>query len=214
MSLFAGASFGASLGGFQAPEHGAVARHHVAARQNGNSTDSTIEMFIDSNYPSDEGASYAVSVVNACIDMTVLALQCTAGPPDLGDKVCGSNAPVLTVTHAPEMYSFMTVTEARANGADVTMTLRESCAVARPTAATCSANFDVTAAGTQTSSSAVTAITGSAFSDKIYQVRITGGAEKLASPTGTCENAAPTLSVRNIAWCLAGALGIAGFLAV
>ncbi|RYP22851.1 hypothetical protein DL765_001447 [Monosporascus sp. GIB2] len=212
MSLFAGASFGASLAGFQVPEHGAVARHHVAARQNGNSMDNTIEMFIDTSW-SDEGASYAVSVVNACPDRTTLVLQCTAGPPELGEA-CGSNGPVRTVTHAPETYSFMEVIKGWANGVDVTMTVRESCAVARPTAATCSENFDVVEGGTQTVSSGVTTITGSAFSEKIHQVQVTGGAEKLASPTGTCENAALTLSVRNIAWCLAGALGIAGFLTI
>ncbi|RYP52266.1 hypothetical protein DL768_002585 [Monosporascus sp. mg162] len=213
MSLFAGSSFAASLAGFQAPEHGAVARHYVAARQDGNSSDNTIDMFIDSQYSGEDSASYAASVVNACPDMTVLALQCTAGPSYLEDGACGSNAEVFTVTHAPDMYSISIITETRTMGVDVTATAHESCAIAA-TAATCSADAYAEAEGTRTGSSAVTTITGSAFTDRIYPVTITGGAEMLASPTGTCENTAPALSVRNIAWCLAGAVGIAGFLAV
>ncbi|RYP62849.1 hypothetical protein DL769_007143 [Monosporascus sp. CRB-8-3] len=214
MSLFAGSSFGASLAGFRAPEHAAVARHYVAARQNGNSSDDTINMFIDSEYTGEEGARYAASVVNACPDMTVLALQCTAGPSYLVDGACGSDAAVFTVTHAPDMFSVSIVTATQTMGVDVTMTADESCAIAATTAATCSADIVIEAEGTKTDTSAVTTITGSAYTDKLYPVTITGGAEKLASPTGTCENAAPALSVRNIAWCLAGAVGIAGFLAV
>ncbi|RYP00352.1 hypothetical protein DL764_006552 [Monosporascus ibericus] len=203
--------FAASLAGFQATEHGAVARHYVAARQNSNSLNGAIDMFIDSDY---SGVSYAALVVDVCPGMTVLALQCTAGPSYVEDEACGSNTAVFTVTHAPDLYSVKVVTETRTMGVDVTVTLQESCAITATTGATCSADINAEAAGTRTGSSAVTTITGSAYTDKIYPVMITGGAEKLSAITGTCENAAPALSVRNIAWCLAGAIGIAGFLAV
>ncbi|RYP76886.1 hypothetical protein DL771_001439 [Monosporascus sp. 5C6A] len=210
MSLFPGSSFAASLAGFQAPEHGAVAGHSVAARQNSNSSDATINMFIDSGYSGEDRAGYAASVVDACPDMTLLALQCTAGP----SYACGPNAAVLTVTHAPDMYSASVVTAGRRGSVAVTMTAHESCAIATTTAATCSVDVVIEVDGQRTSSSAVATTTGSAYTDNVYPVMITGGAEKLASPTGTCVNAAPALSVRNIAWCLAGAVGIAGFLAV
>ncbi|RYP60602.1 hypothetical protein DL770_009956 [Monosporascus sp. CRB-9-2] len=213
MSLFAGTSFAASLAGFQAPEHGAVARHYVAARQNGNSSNGAIDMFIDSEYSGEDRVNYAASVIDVCPGMTVLALQCTAGPSYLGDEACGSNAAVFTVTHAPDLYSVSLITETQTMGVDVTMTVHESCAITA-TAATCSADFNVEAEGTRTSSSVVTTVTGSTYTDNIYPVMITGGAEKLSTYTDTCENAAPVLSVRNIAWCLAGAVGFAGFLAV
>ncbi|RYP41637.1 hypothetical protein DL767_000842 [Monosporascus sp. MG133] len=214
MGLFAGSSFAASLAGFQAPERGAVARHYVAARQNGNSSDGAVSMFIDSEYSGEDRPSFAASVVDVCVGMTVLALQCTAGPSHLGDEACGSNAAAFTITHAPDLYSVSVITETRTSGVDVTVTAHESCAIATTTAATCNVDFNVEAQGTRTGSSAVTTITGSAYLDKIYPVMITGGVEKLSTITGTCENAAPALSVRNIAWCLAGAVGIAGFLAV
>ncbi|RYP60245.1 hypothetical protein DL770_010032 [Monosporascus sp. CRB-9-2] len=211
MSLFAGSSFNASLAGFQAPEYGPVARHYVAVRQNGDSSDDTIDMFID-NYYSEYEVSYAASVINACRDMTTLALQCTAGPSFIDDLGCGSNAPVYTVTHASDLYSALIVTEIVTEATDVTMTLHDSCAIAAM-AATCSADADVEIEGSRTSTSIVATFTGSAYTDRIYPVEITGGAEKLTSPTATC-GAVPAFSVRNIAWGLAGAVGIAGFLVV
>lgn len=51
----------------------------------------TVNMFINDVYDGD--ASYAASIVSACSDQTVYALQCTSAAEAASDT-CGPNAPV------------------------------------------------------------------------------------------------------------------------
>lgn len=65
----------------------------LEARQNstiGNST-VTVNMFIDSENSDYE---YAASIITACVDQTVYALQCTSAPDTVGAATCGPNAAV------------------------------------------------------------------------------------------------------------------------
>jgi len=61
------------------------------ARDNSTTTNNTVNMFIDAQ-GSDYG--YAASVITACVDQTVYALQCTSGPVGVGSQTCGPNGVV------------------------------------------------------------------------------------------------------------------------
>jgi hypothetical protein len=73
--------------------------HILDARQNStisNTTttaNATVNMFIDSE---DSSYEYAASIVTACVDQTVYALQCTAAAEfdPVGSNTCGPNAVV------------------------------------------------------------------------------------------------------------------------
>jgi hypothetical protein len=55
-----------------------------------NDSGSTANLFIDAHSPDME---YAASIVEACSEQTVYAIQCTKGP-SVGEATCGPNAPV------------------------------------------------------------------------------------------------------------------------
>lgn len=62
----------------------------IHARNTSTETD-TVNLFIDSV---NEDYEYAASIVTACVDQTVYALQCTSAPLGEGTAACGVNAPV------------------------------------------------------------------------------------------------------------------------
>lgn len=73
-------------------------------RQNGSAPESTVNMFVDSV---GEDWKWAASIVEACADQTVMALQCTAGGGGVqagfvGSTTCGPNAQVCS--HVPLMF--------------------------------------------------------------------------------------------------------------
>jgi hypothetical protein len=78
------------LGGWLAPRDVAdySAKMETLEKRADSQTD-IVNLFVDVQ---DEGYELAASVVAACKDHTVYAIQCTAGSSD--PDVCGSNAPV------------------------------------------------------------------------------------------------------------------------
>ncbi|KAI9056225.1 hypothetical protein LZ554_001153 [Drepanopeziza brunnea f. sp. 'monogermtubi'] len=179
------------------------------------SSDPTVNLFIDSTDPDFE---YAASVISACRDETVYALQCTAGPSDVGDLTCGPNAVIATLTNGVSTYGFSSEATTRTQGVEVKVTVIESCALAATTAATCTATIKGEAAGTKTSTSTTTILSGSDYMR--FDVAITGGAEKTAAATGACKSsaAAGNLSLNSnsmmMLWALAGFAGAASILSM
>lgn len=64
----------------------------LAAAQNSSSADPTVNLFINDAYGGQ--LDFAASIVTACADQTVYALQCTSGPASIDSDVCGSNGVV------------------------------------------------------------------------------------------------------------------------
>ncbi|KAJ9136647.1 hypothetical protein NKR23_g9683 [Pleurostoma richardsiae] len=156
---------------------------------------STVNLFINDDMDGDAG--YVASVVSACADETVYAIQCTSGP--VGPATCGPDAPILTLTEGPAIYEASIVTKSSANGVDATVSVWESCKLDGTTAATCSASVSVKANGQQTATATQTVLSGTDYHR--FQVAITAGAEKTASATGSCGagdsgSAAPGRNVR------------------
>lgn len=93
------------------------------------------------------------------------------------------------------------------SGIAVTITGQETCALAGTTAATCTATAKVTASTSSTSTTSTETLSGTDYYR--FNVAITGGAEKTASPAATCSStkasAATSFSSKKVAiWALAG----------
>ncbi|KAE9369692.1 hypothetical protein N431DRAFT_413964 [Stipitochalara longipes BDJ] len=182
--------------------------HILDARDNSTTANATVNMFIDS-----EGSDYeyAASIVTACVDQTVYALQCTAGPSNVGSETCGPNAVIATVTSAASFYSISSAVTTETLGYDVTGTVQETCSLAGTTAAACTGTLKATAESSTVSTSTVETLSGSDYYR--FNVEITGGSEKTANPTATCraKGAATSLNTKKMAmWALAGVIGVAG----
>ncbi len=65
----------------------------LAARNTSTTANNTINLFFDGASPL---LQYAVSVVSACADTTVYAVQCTAAPASIQVEACGPDGPVST----------------------------------------------------------------------------------------------------------------------
>lgn len=73
--------------------------HVLDARQNSTTASATVNMFIDAQSNDFE---YAASIITACVDQTVYALQCTSAPVGVDPSACGPNAGVsFTLLHMP-----------------------------------------------------------------------------------------------------------------
>jgi hypothetical protein len=81
----------------RAVEYGASSYPVLHPRQNTTqpTANDTVNIFIDST---NEDWEYAASIIEACSDQTVLALQCTSGGDFVGTETCGPNA---AVRHIP-----------------------------------------------------------------------------------------------------------------
>ncbi|KAK6088527.1 hypothetical protein SCUP234_00407 [Seiridium cupressi] len=180
-----------------------------------NSTYPTVNLFIDDNGSS--AWKYVASVVTACADQTVYALQCTAGPTstyiagNYFTKVCDSTK----VVKGPSHYIQSLSTELAVGGTEVTLVATDNCALSGTTAAVCTTAATASAGRTTTSSTTASTYSGTSFGR--HDVTITAGAEKTANPTGTCApssaSAASGLNAKELAvWALAGVIGAVGFL--
>ncbi|KAI1323261.1 hypothetical protein F5Y16DRAFT_403568 [Xylariaceae sp. FL0255] len=137
---------------------------------------------------------FAGSIVSACSDATVYALQCTEGPDDVGSATCGSNAEVLTVTANDSLLKFSTAVSSNVDGTAIKGTEAWSCAVTTSAStAVCSVSLSASADGQSTKTASVLTITGSEYATNV--VDITAGATKTASPSGKC-NSAGALNAR------------------
>ncbi|OIW23848.1 hypothetical protein CONLIGDRAFT_637090 [Coniochaeta ligniaria NRRL 30616] len=211
MSFNAIAAVGAGTDLFQAiqldaPLAGRSNIRTLVARND--SSGSTVNLFIDALSPD---MQYAASIVEACVERTVYAIHCTKGPSSIGSATCNPNAPIATLTEGPSTYAFSSAISTRTAGNDLQGTLQEGCVLAGTTAANCSATVAATLGGTSTVTSTTTAVSGTDYYR--FDVAITGGAEKTASPTACKSSGAAGLSAKAVAvWGLIGAIGVAGFL--
>lgn len=214
---------------------------HVTARGPGrflsarnDSSIPTVNMFMDGESPS---MKWAASIVDACIDQTTYALQCTSGPSSLSfSGVCGANIEVsslppplvhispfvsvhitphpiqpVTVTAGPSTYRVSSAVATTALGSTVSATLQETCALAGTTQAICTVTLGGSLNKDTTSRSATTTYSGSRVWR--YDVAITAGAEKLASPAACtskpASNSNSGASVKGVTvWGLVGAVGV------
>ncbi|KAI8624869.1 hypothetical protein F5Y19DRAFT_280347 [Xylariaceae sp. FL1651] len=209
MALEIGAANALNLGGSEwfvprvVDDYGAK----LEARQTSNGD--TVNLFIDAL---DSDYEYDVSVVAACATQTVYAIQCTAG--SAGSATCGPNAPTVTATENASQYKVSSTVATSTLGYKVVVGIQEECNLDGTTAATCTATASLSANGQQTKTSYTSIITGADYTDKRFDVTVTGGAEKLANPTGKC-SAASGLNTRVMAlWSLLGAVGAIGVLAL
>ncbi|KAI1420826.1 hypothetical protein F5Y12DRAFT_787948 [Xylaria sp. FL1777] len=187
---------------------GGNAGHVEMLESRATSGNNTVNIFIDSEDP--ENFEYAVSVVAACASETVYEIRCTAGPDA---QACGANAPVGTVTENASEYKLKSVASTKTAGIEVVATAIESCNLAGTTAATCTATLEASAQGQKTSTAGTITYTNAATLR--FDVSVTGGAEKLANPTGTCSSDAAGLSSRAVAfWGFLGAIGAIGVIAL
>ncbi|KAH8803346.1 hypothetical protein F5884DRAFT_903908 [Xylogone sp. PMI_703] len=190
---------------FQATAMVALTALTLAAAQN-----ATVNLFIIDNF--DGNAGYQASIVSACGDATVYAVQCTSGPASASPSTCGPAAPTLTLTEGPSVYIASSVSLIESNGETVTATIAESCALKGTTAANCKAAVTLSAQGQETSSTTALTISGTNYHR--FDVPITAGAAKTATATGKCTSGAMhTADSRGVlAMAVAGALGLAGVL--
>ncbi|PBP28229.1 hypothetical protein BUE80_DR000823 [Diplocarpon rosae] len=163
--------------------HAALALPALQRRQNESSSaaSASVDLFIDST---DANWEYAASIIEACADQTVYALQCTAGGSLVGAQTCGPNAVTATVTAGTSTYRFSSDVTTTTLGVGVTATAEESCVLDGTTAATCTATVRGTADGTKTTTTTTTTLSGTAYYR--FDVAITGGAEKTVTATATC----------------------------
>ncbi|KAI3326947.1 hypothetical protein HD806DRAFT_531542 [Xylariaceae sp. AK1471] len=172
-----------------------------------NSGSDTVNLFLDVQ---DDDYEFAASVVAACKEHTVYALQCTEGSSN--PSTCGPDSPKVTFTENASEYRISSATKTRTAGVDVTVTLIETCKLGGTTAATCTVTYGGEAKGQKTF-----VTSESTFTDVAswrVDVAITAGNEKLANPTGKC-SAASEINTRAVAlWGLVGAIGAIGVLAL
>jgi len=119
------------------------------------------------------------------------------------------------MTVGPSNYAISTAIATSTLGKDVTGNLGETCKLAGTTAATCTATGGVTVGPISTTVSAVETLSGLRYNR--FDVMITAGAEKISNPTACAKptGGAGSLNPRNMAvWALAGAIGVANFLAL
>jgi hypothetical protein len=99
LDIVAGTSpaFGAVGGWLSAP--GLISprfdeRSRLQARDNSTASNSTVNLFLGSGGAEFRDWDYAASIITACVDQTVYAIQCTSAPQSVGSATCGPNAPV------------------------------------------------------------------------------------------------------------------------
>ncbi|KAK1828714.1 hypothetical protein QBC39DRAFT_264588 [Podospora conica] len=204
----------ASLAGAAEPEflnafhHAApvAVRGLVAPRQSNDSTVPIVNMFVDGVSSENE---YAASIIDVCAGATTFALRCTAGPVSLNAGSCADDAEEIILTANPTLYRVSTATVVRTMGQDVSATIQETCRIAGTTEAACTATVGGNVGKTSTSSSSTTTYRGTDV--YMFDVAITGGAEKTANPTAC---AAPAGSgaqgLRAGVWGVLGAAGLVG----
>ncbi|KAK4164364.1 hypothetical protein QBC43DRAFT_50025 [Cladorrhinum sp. PSN259] len=171
----------------------------------------TINMFIDGD-TSLGSFKYAGSIIDACVDRTTYALRCTSGPSFVGANTCGPNAQIVTVTSGADFYRISTATSTKTAGHNVVGTLQETCNLQGTTRAVCSGTIGGSVDKTTTSVSTTVTYTGASY--RRYDVAITAGAEKTASPSAECKAAGSSgASTKGVAvWGLVGAFAFALFL--
>ncbi|KAI0968834.1 hypothetical protein F4678DRAFT_187691 [Xylaria arbuscula] len=166
----------------------------------------TVNIFIDS--PDAEDYEYAASVVAACATQTVYEVRCTAGAAG----VCGSNAAVATITENASEYKVSSAVTTKTGGVEVKATVIEVCNLDGTKAATCTPTVAGSAQGQTYKTSATVTYTNAA--SLYFDVKVTGGNEKLANPTGKCSSASG-VNTRAVAfWGFLGAVGAVGVLAL
>ncbi|KAL2131060.1 hypothetical protein VTI74DRAFT_5599 [Chaetomium olivicolor] len=183
----------------------------VVARNDSESSVPTVNMFIDGKSRS---MKYAASIIDACAAQTTYALRCTSGPVYLGSSVCGANAPVITVTAGPATYRVSSATATRTASHDVSATLQETCELRGTTEAVCTATVGGSVDKTTTSASVTSTLSGTDYYR--FDVAITGGAEKTASPTAECKpppgsNSGASLKAAGV-WGLVGSVVVSALL--
>lgn len=122
---------------------------------------------------------------------------------------------VVTLTAGPSNYEWSSAITTSTLGAAVTGTFQETCNLAGTTAATCTGTLKATVPGTSTSTTVTLVLQTPSYYR--YDVEITAGAEKTASPSGTCakKSAAVGLNTKTMAlWAMAGFAGIASMIAL
>lgn len=87
LNLGGGWYFGPSLG--RRVDHGPYPV--INARNISTSHNNTVNMFIDAI---DGRLGYGASIITACVDQTVYAIQCTSAPMDIPSLTCDQNGPV------------------------------------------------------------------------------------------------------------------------
>ncbi|KIM96187.1 hypothetical protein OIDMADRAFT_183587 [Oidiodendron maius Zn] len=199
---------------FQASAAVAMAAFTLAAAQNSSSAGATpsVNLFINDDLNGD--AAYAASIVTAFTDATVYAIRCTSGPALVGSSTCGPNAVVVTVTEGPSIYMGGISTQIDTLGVQGVATGSESCALQGTTAADCHASVYISAEGQSTSTAIESTLTGTDYHR--FNVAITGGATKTASPSGSYKSGAmATADSRAIvAMAAVCALSLVGILAL
>ncbi|ELR05338.1 hypothetical protein VC83_06531 [Pseudogymnoascus destructans] len=172
----------------------------------------TVNLFIDSE---SEEIEFAASIITACVDHTVYAIQCTKAPASIGTNCGPDGQEILTITEGSAVYQWDYTATTRTMGYDVTASLVESCSLAGTTAATCVGTAGGEAAGTKTSKTAVVTIASPTYYR--FDVEITGGADKTKNPSPTCgaKGAATSLNAKTMAiWALTGTFGVASLLSM
>lgn len=119
------------------------------------------------------------------------------------------------MTAGPTTYALSTAVVTRTLGYNVAATIDEHCILGGTTAATCTATAIASVDGKSTSGTVTTILTGASY--RRYDVEITGGAEKTASPLATCgaKSAGARVNAKARAiWALTGVFGIVSVLAM
>jgi hypothetical protein len=180
----------------------------MARASNGTSNGPEVSLFMDSDDPD---YRYAGSIVEACVSTTVYALQCTSYAGRGTVDFCGRNGPSVTLTEGPGTYHVTTALSVTTMGVRVDGELMEDCSLDGTTKAVCTATVKASASKKTTSS--VTSSTATGSNVYWFNVPITAGAEKTASPSQCAKSAASGLNMKSAtALALLGAMGVTALL--
>ncbi len=121
---------------------------------------------------------------------------------------------ILTVTEGPSLYQVTYVTETRTLGHAAKVSVAESCALTRGTEANCMVTLSVSLDGKSVVTSTPVAISGTDFN--VYQVAITGGADKTTGPvpTDACKASSAAAAGAGPSVVMAGVVAVVGLLGV
>jgi hypothetical protein len=113
----------------------------------------------------------------------------------------------ITITESKDGYHVSTSTKSVIDGTTITVSLIDDCTI-KDDSATCVGQVIGSGGGQKTSTAITTTYTGAEFTDLQFEVGVTAGAEKTASPSGKC-NSAAGFNTRAVAlWGMLGAAAV------
>lgn len=118
-----------------------------------------------------------------------------------------SRAQPVTLTAGPSTYRYSSYSSTSTSGHEVEATALEDCDLQGTSQAVCRITMGGSLGKNTTWTATTTTYIGNQY--RLYDVPITAGAEKLASPTAECKSASGASTKAVALWTLVGSVGLA-----